>query len=157
MLKLLPQPKVQTKGDIQSFFKARGLFEGTNIPSNLKKELYQQLNLSYLLEPIAGIEDMAHGLRRNGFFLIINSPDYELRYQYLDSEITFSNGAFDIAVEKLKSGFYEFNGDEIVSFLEYCYEDEVDFSMQVLGYGTVHQIDLNLLKMAYLRDTKENY
>jgi hypothetical protein len=126
MLKILPQPEIKSKEDIESFFKARKI---TFEPSPLKKELYRQLGLSELLEPIKSIQDMAHKRTNLSFFLILQNEHYCLKYQYLDSEITFKDGKFSLISEPLKEGFQKFNGDEVCSFLEYCIEDNLEFSI----------------------------
>jgi hypothetical protein len=138
MLKVLPEPKRETREDIQSFFKARNITFET---SALKKELYRQLGLSELLEPIKSVSDMAHKKRNLNFTLILKTDNWCLKYQYLDLEIKLIDGAFKVVeIDKLKKGFYKFNGDEICSFLEYCIEDEIEF--QILSSKS---IDKNLL------------
>lgn len=138
MIKVLPRPEIKTKDDIMAFFKARNI---TFEVSDLKVELYRQLGLSELLEPIQSVSEMAHEKRNMNLFLILKSDDWLLKYQYLDSEIKMINGEFKVvAIDDLKNGFYEFNGDEICSFLEYCVEGEIDF--QILS---TKEVDKDLL------------
>lgn len=135
MIKVLPRPEIKTKDDIEAFFKARNI---TFEVSDLKKELYRQLGLSELLEPIQSVSEMAHEKRNMSLFLILKSDEWLLKYQYRDSEIKMVDGEFKVVdCDDLKKGFYEFNGDEICSFLEYCVEEGVEF--QILSTKKVHK------------------
>ena len=126
-MKLVPQPKVKTKEDIKMYFKARKV--KFLRPSALQKELYRQLGILEILEPIQSVEDMAHEKSELGFLLTLKNQDYVLKYQYRDSKIEFKNGQFLSEFEKLKKGFCDFDGEEICSFIEYCVEDEIEFQI----------------------------
>ncbi len=126
-MKVVPSIEVKTQKDIEGFFKARNIkFVEA---SSLKKELYRQLGLSSLLEPITSVASMSHGKTNFGFSLIIQNEAYCLKYQYCDTEVTCKEGRFKITSDPLKEGFYKFDGDEICSFIEYCVEDGLDFQV----------------------------
>ena len=139
-MRVVPRPKRKTQEDILRFFRARDVkFQSCT----LKQELYRQLGLSSLLEPIQSVQDMTHEKSNLGLFMIVQTEDYLFKYQYRDSKITFNRGEFKTEREPLKKGFKDFDGDEIVSFLQYCIEDQIDFSILSSRY-----IDKNLLIQA---------
>jgi hypothetical protein len=86
---------------------------------------------------------MTHEKSNLGLFMIVQTEDYLFKYQYRDSEVRFESGEFKTEREPLKKGFKDFDGDEIVSFLQYCIEDQIDFSIL-----SSYSIDKNLLIQA---------
>jgi len=127
MLRLLPDPKIETGSDIERRFKARGV--QFNAPGALKRELYKQLGQSEMLEPISSVADMAHPMTE-GFVLILQSADWLLKYQYRGCEIKFDGEAFTPRYnEREKEGFIPFDGDEACSFIEYCIEEGLEFQI----------------------------
>ena len=127
MLRLLPDPKIETGSDIERHFKARGV--QFNAPGALKRELYRQLGQSEMLRTIESVADMAHPMRES-FYLILQNADWLLKYQYRGCEIKFDGEAFTPRYnEPEKEGFTPFDGDEAISFIEYCIEDGLDFTV----------------------------
>jgi len=127
MLRLLPDPEVITGSDIERRFKARGV--QFKAPGALKRELYKQLGQSEMLEPISSVADMAHDMT-DGFYLILQSSEWLLKYQYRGCEIKFDGEAFTPRYnEPEKEGFTPFDGDEAISFIEYCIEEGLDFTV----------------------------
>ncbi len=127
MLRLLPDPKIETGSDIERRFKARGV--QFNAPGALKRELYRQLGQSEMLEPISSVADMAHDMT-DSFYLILQSSEWLLKYQYRGCEITFDGGAFTPRYnEPERKGFIPFDGDEACSFIEYCVEEGLEFQI----------------------------